>query len=85
MPYDPTHPLHFASGCQGKIRYDTAKAAMRGIRRPGRGNLRGETVKRGKIRPYSCNYCGFFHVGHSGRKRDVKKPTPKEKRIEIDE
>lgn len=39
-------------GCKGKVRYDTKKEATKIL------------GKNKTMKPYLCEYCGFWHLGH---------------------
>lgn len=49
--------------CAGKMRYDTigkAQQALAHVPRKKRG-------RRSRMQAYHCGWCGFAHIGHSGR------------------
>lgn len=46
--------------CLGKRRYDNSAAAQAAIDRPARE--RGTYAPH--LRPYRCNHCGTYHIGH---------------------
>ena len=55
--------------CLGKTRFTTrryAKAAASRIRRTGGPAMR----------PYPCDYCGLFHVGHRAGHATYRRHTP---------
>lgn len=58
------------SQCQGKVVYDTPKAAFANakkfIRKIGRKDNK-------HLSPYKCRYCGYWHIGNSRRETGRKR------------
>jgi hypothetical protein len=57
--------LHAVVSCGRKVRYgseETARKAIADLREKGKA----ATGRRGILEPYSCLYCGKWHIGHSG-------------------
>lgn len=59
--------------CQSKVPYKTRSEALRAISkiRDGR-RIRNKQSSLGRIEPYQCPACGFFHHAHSGRDRKMR-------------
>lgn len=51
-----------ARQCHGKYRFDSKKRAKVEAKRR-------EQIGQGRMNPYRCPHCGFFHLGH-------KPPSP---------
>jgi hypothetical protein len=60
-------PKRFTSPdrCRGKIPYDSRGEAKNVLRR---GHFKSSVA--GNFRVYTCNVCGFFHVGSTGKTGD---------------
>lgn len=54
-PKRPTRTSALAH-CEGKARHASYALAVAGLRR--------QFTRRGRISPYKCPACGFWHVGH---------------------
>lgn len=56
--------LAYRPHCVGKQRHKSLGMALAAIRSLAR---RGVAID--SIRPYTCIYCHFWHVGHAGKRR----------------
>ncbi len=52
--------------CEGKVKHKTQKDALSSLKRK---RQKKKDLLNMKIIPYKCEFCGFWHVGHTINKQ----------------
>jgi hypothetical protein len=79
----PTYNPRFQ--CAGKQRFTSRREALTLLNRPERKRLGKPAPALGRLKPYACQHCGAWHLGHTPPKKGRRDPNlgrePEERRI----
>lgn len=55
------------NGCRGKVRHQTQEGAFIAAAKMNRKHRLDLAIGVHSVRPYRCQFCGSFHIGHNGK------------------